>query len=80
MADPPAVKNNAVGKHRPLFLCNELGDVPFYLHRRLLPRQLEALFEGIEAFAMEAEDPARLLRFTAQGGRAAREELALARP
>ena len=46
MADAPAMKNDAVGKHRPLGLCNELGDVPFYLHRRLLPRQLQALHQA----------------------------------
>ncbi|WP_437946822.1 DUF4123 domain-containing protein [Sorangium sp. So ce296] len=43
------------------------------------PRKLEALFEEIEAFAMEAEDPGKLLRFTAQGGKAIREEAALER-
>ncbi|WP_437817842.1 DUF4123 domain-containing protein [Sorangium sp. So ce1078] len=43
------------------------------------PRKVEALFEEIEAFAMEAEDPGKLLRFTAQGGKALREESALER-
>ncbi|AUX31015.1 MULTISPECIES: DUF4123 domain-containing protein [Sorangium] len=43
------------------------------------PRKVEALFEEIEAFAMEAEDPGKLLRFTAQGGKAIREESALER-
>lgn len=43
------------------------------------PRKLEALFEEIEAFAMEAEHPGKLLRFTAQGGKAIREESALER-
>ncbi|KYF97358.1 hypothetical protein BE20_38830 [Sorangium cellulosum] len=43
------------------------------------PRKLEALFEEIEAFAMEAEDPGKLLRFTAQGGKVIREEAALER-
>ncbi|WP_437899675.1 DUF4123 domain-containing protein [Sorangium sp. So ce124] len=43
------------------------------------PRKLEALFEEVEAFAMEAEDPGKLLRFTARGGKAVREESALER-
>ncbi|WP_437625849.1 DUF4123 domain-containing protein [Sorangium sp. So ce1151] len=43
------------------------------------PRKLEALFEEIKSFAMEAEDPGKLLRFTAQGGKAIREESALER-
>ncbi|WP_437552310.1 DUF4123 domain-containing protein [Sorangium sp. So ce367] len=43
------------------------------------PRKLEALFEQVEAFAMEAEDPGKLLRFTARGGKALREESALER-
>ncbi|WP_437959659.1 DUF4123 domain-containing protein [Sorangium sp. So ce119] len=43
------------------------------------PRKIEALFEEIEAFAMEAEDPGKLLRFTAQGSKALREESALER-
>ena len=43
------------------------------------PRKIEALFEEIEAFALEAEDPGKLLRFTAQGGKAIREESTLER-
>ncbi|WP_437736610.1 DUF4123 domain-containing protein [Sorangium sp. So ce1335] len=43
------------------------------------PRKTEALFEEIESFAMEAEDPGKLLRFTAQGGKAIREESTLDR-
>ncbi|AUX41401.1 phosphopeptide-binding protein [Sorangium cellulosum] len=43
------------------------------------PRKVEALFEEIEAFAMEAEDPGKLLRFTAHGGKAVREESTLER-
>jgi hypothetical protein len=43
------------------------------------PRQIEALFEEIESFTMEAEEPRKLLRFTAQAGKVVREESALAR-
>lgn len=43
------------------------------------PQKIEALFEEVESFAMEAEDPGKLLRFTARGGKALREESALAR-
>ncbi|MGK4006040.1 DUF4123 domain-containing protein [Sorangium sp. So ce1036] len=80
-----------VRKHLHRFLLVESGTgkqqyFRFYdprVLRRFLPtcgpRKLEALFEPIESFAMEAEDPGKLLRFTAQRGRAIREELPLTR-
>lgn len=43
------------------------------------PQKVEALFQEVESFAMEAEDPGKLLRFTARSGKAIREESALER-
>ncbi|WP_437680481.1 DUF4123 domain-containing protein [Sorangium sp. So ce131] len=80
-----------VRKHLRRFLLVESGTgkqqyFRFYdprVLRRFLPtcepRKVEALFEEIEAFAMEAEDPGKLLRFTAHGGKAVREESPLER-
>ncbi|MGK3995341.1 DUF4123 domain-containing protein [Sorangium sp. So ce1024] len=80
-----------VRKHLRRFLLVESGTgkqqyFRFYdprVLRRFLPTcsppKVEALFEEIESFAMEAEDPGKLLRFTARGGKAVREESALDR-
>lgn len=80
-----------VRKHLHRFLLVESGTgkqqyFRFYdprVLRRFLPtcgpRKLEALFEQVASFAMEAEDPSKLLRFTAERGKAIREEFELTR-